>query len=172
MRKIVGDYVLFYGDDLLSNFSKSVIMIEDQFLEDDLFHEGDVPLVFFDTAEAFYQAQKAVIANDRDKYYKIMHAKTPAEAKRIGRRVKLDANEWDRIKDDIMTWTVALKFSNEILKSYLLSPQFDGKTFVEVSPTDKYWGATYNEDTGEIVGGNRLGKILTKIRLNELKKKG
>lgn len=171
--------VFFYGVDWPSNFAPSPITVDDEFWERGIWDgpEGEPPTITFSTAEAYFQSRKAVFVGDKYSYYKIAQASHPAETKRIGRGIKLDPVEWNKVRDEYMRETVRLKFEqNPQLMDSLLDPTFDKKTFVEASPTDKYWGIGWCDPVamwheGEW-GENQLGEILTNFRLNELKKKG
>ena len=67
---------------------------------------------------------------------------------------------------------------DEVLKSKLLDPKFDGKTFVEASPYDKIWGIKMGmntpidelDDENLWIGRNLLGKVITEVRNTLLKK--
>ena len=175
---ITDKYVLFFGNDWPSNFVSSPITVYDDFWEKGLFGNEPYfpPTVTFKTAEAYFQSRKAVFSNDRESYYKIAFAQTPAETKKIARGIKLNSREWDKVRVRYMEETVRLKFSqNPHLLEKLLDPKFDDKIFVEASPWDRFWGVGVkesdfkDEDIGH--GLNMLGKILTNFRFNELKKK-
>lgn len=142
---IKGDYILFYGDDWLSNFASSPICVPDDFGSQGLY-DASFPMITFKTAEAYYQSRKAVMAGDKYNYYKIALAKDPAEAKKLSRLIKLDSKAWDRIRVKAMWDTLHLKFEqNPDLKEKLLDPSLDGKMFVEASPYDCFWGAGIGE---------------------------
>ena len=175
---ITDKYVLFFGNDWPSNFASSPITVDDDFWERGMWDgpEGELPTVTFKTAEAYYQSRKAVFANDKERYYKIALAKTPAETKKIAREIKLNSRLWDDFRIRYMEETVRLKFSqNPHLLEKLLNPVFDDKTFVETSPWDRFWGVRVREsnfkDKDIDRGSNMLGKIITNFRFNELKKK-
>lgn len=182
---ITKDYILFYGDDWPSNFAPSPITVYDDFWEKGLFGDEPYfpPTVTFKTAEAYYQSRKAVMAKDKDRYYKIVNASTPAETKKIAREIKLDPKQWDKERVKWMWETLKLKFGqNPGLKEKLLSEECLDKKFVEASPSDSFWGAgkrefmllreieryddiqwwDYEHDVPRAT--NMLGELLTKLR--------
>ena len=81
---------------------------------------------------------------------------TPAEAKRLGRRVSL-RKDWEQIKISVMTDIVRAKFSNPELKNRLLAtediPLEEGNDW-----GDRIWGTVNGE------GRNLLGQILMQVR--------
>lgn len=176
---IFDKYILFYGNDWPSNFAESPITVDDDFWERGMWDgpEGNVPNITFKTAEAYYQSRKAVIAGDKYSYYKIAIAQTPAETKKIARKINLNSKVWDSVRLDYMRTTLMLKFSqNPEMKKKLLDPALDGKIFVEASPWDGFWGVKKTEDelvkeikeTGGVMlnesSANWLGTILNEIR--------
>lgn len=182
---ITDKYILFYGHDWPSNFASSPITVYDDFWEKGLFGDEPYfpPTITFKTAEAYYQSRKAVMAKDKDRYYKIANASTPAETKKIAREIKLDSKQWDKERVKLMWETLKLKFTqNKNLKGKLLSEECLNKKFVEASPSDSFWGAgkrefmllreieryddiqwwDYEHDVPRAT--NMLGELLTKLR--------
>lgn len=101
------------------------------------------------------------------------------EAERLGKQIETD-EQWELNKEQYMEIVVSAKFiQNEDLMEQLL--KIDGDIINEYRYGDTYWGVvrefdhTHNQ-TGEPVykfmGENKLGKILMKIRDNELKRRG
>ena len=126
----------------------------------------------FKTSEQLFMYCKAMFFGDYDTVREILEAKTPKEAKALGRKVK-DFNDdaWAQVREDMMYTAVFQKFSqNEQLRNYLLSPAFDGLKFVEGSPYDKIWGAGVSwcdpkiADEANWTGQNLLGKTLDNVR--------
>ncbi|MBD3226909.1 MAG: DUF1768 domain-containing protein [Candidatus Lokiarchaeota archaeon] len=108
----------------------------------------------YTTLEHAYQASKTLNNESRKK---IAEKKTPALAKKMGRRVPLRKN-WEEIKLKIMEKLVRIKFSTHPdLKSKLLDTG-DAELIEGNNWGDNYWGV-YNGK-----GENHLGKILMKIR--------
>lgn len=138
---------------------------------------------FFCTEQAFMWA-KAKFFKDEDIAKKILEVTTttqdPMTCKTYGRDVKnyVDS-EWDKVRYKYMLEPNIERFrQDEVLKSKLLDPKFDGKTFVEASPYDKIWGIKMGMDTplDELddenlwIGRNLLGKVITEVRNTLLKK--
>lgn len=112
--------------------------------------------VVFPTAEHAYQWAKCSLEEDRDK---ILQCKTPGQAKKVGKTVKLIDN-WDQNKVYIMYNIVLQKFvQNPELVISLVSTKdrvlIEGNTW-----GDKFWGVDL--DTYE--GYNTLGVILMFVR--------
>jgi ribA/ribD-fused uncharacterized protein len=107
----------------------------------------------YPTVEHAYQAQKTLDLNFRRT---IAEARTPGEAKRLGRHVQLRA-DWEQTKVHIMVKLLVLKFSDPILERKLLNT---GTEFLIEGNDwkDTFWG--YNLGDGK----NVLGFILMKIR--------
>jgi len=108
----------------------------------------------YPTVEHAYQASKCLYLGDA---HTIIRARTPGEAKRLGRRVKMVAN-WDNIKDHYMLGFVRAKFvQNPDLAAKLIATGdeelVEGNTW-----GDTYWGVCRG------VGQNKLGKILMQVR--------
>lgn len=127
----------------------------------------------FNTSEHLFMWLKAYSFGDFDTMNKIEHAKTPKEAKQLGRKVMgFDEMIWKKNKEFCMS--IALKYKAESwpeFKNLLINtPQ----TFVEASPYDRIWGIGLGENSPGIedpknwAGENLLGKCLCKVR-EELK---
>ena len=106
------------------------------------------------TVEHVFQGFKTL---DEEQMKKIMFASTPAQAKQMGKTVKLRDN-WQDIKNEIMYWAVKLKFqTHKDLRDKLIATGdavlVEGNTW-----GDKYWGVCDGE------GKNMLGIILMQVR--------
>jgi len=112
--------------------------------------------VGFQSVEHYFQACKCAHASEANP---ILNAKTPGEAKRLGRTVKLRPN-WESIKLPIMRNAVLLKFSqNTSIKKRLL--ETGETTLIEGNNWgDDYWGFCFKKRRGQ----NYLGKTLMEIR--------
>lgn len=126
---------------------------------------------FFCTEQAFMWA-KAKYFNDEEIASRILEADTPMDCKQLGRLVKgYDNKRWDAVRYEFMHDVNYEKYKNDLdLRMKLMDPEFDGKTFVEASPTDKIWGIgraiddPVIDDESTWCGKNLLGKVLTQVR--------
>jgi ribA/ribD-fused uncharacterized protein len=137
---------MFRGDhDFLSNFYPSVVT----------FDGADYPTIehAFQAAKTFDYAQRRALAN----------ARTPSEAKRMGRRVKR-RDDWFAVSLIIMEDLVRQKFTRyPDLRVALLGTGdvdlIEGNTW-----NDKFYGCIWDSKQGAWVGENHLGRILMKVR--------
>lgn len=110
------------------------------------------------TVEHRYQAAKTTDQNWKSR---IMNARTPAEAKQLGRQCPVSSN-WNDIKLGIMKELLEWKFSFPHLREQLLKTGdrelIEGNTW-----NDTFWGVCKG------VGENHLGKLLMEVR-EEIKK--
>lgn len=109
------------------------------------------------STEHAYQAAKTLDVNEQRR---ILEAKTPGEAKRLGRKVTLRP-DWDEIRDDVMTSVVMAKF---VQNPDLMKRLTDTHPTILIEGNnwgDTFWGVCNG------VGENRLGKILMDIRDRE-----
>jgi len=122
------------------------------------------------TAEHFMMAEKACLFGDRETRASILAARTPAEAKKLGRGVKgFDDALWEQARFDIVVRANEAKFSqNQALRDYLLTT--GDRVLVEASPVDRIWGiglAANDERALEPrawCGLNLLGFALMEVR--------
>jgi ribA/ribD-fused uncharacterized protein len=110
--------------------------------------------ISYPTVEHAFQASKTLIVENKTK---ICNAKTPGEAKRLGKEVELRP-DWEHIKLTVMENLLAQKFiTGSDLGTMLVSTGFrdliEGNTW-----GDSYWGTCNGK------GENHLGKLLMKIR--------
>lgn len=108
---------------------------------------------FLGGVEFAYQAAKT---RDEIEIAEIMSSRSPAEAKKIGRRVTL-RDDWDDIKDNVMYKLVKAKFEHPDYRKLLL------ETGDEEIVEGNWWGDTYWGMCNG-VGQNKLGKILMRVR--------
>ena len=159
---VTDKYVAFWGGPF-SNFYPCKIV-----------HHGHE----FKSSEQLFMYCKATFFGDDDTVKEILKAKTPKEAKRLGRQVK-DFNDeaWAEVREMMMYTAVYQKFKqNEDLKRYLTNRLMVFREFVEGSPADRIWGVGIKwddpriEDKENWKGLNLLGKVLNKVQddiLNE-----
>jgi ribA/ribD-fused uncharacterized protein len=129
----------FTGDHrFLSNFYPCEILFE-----------GNV----YPSVEGAYQAAKTLDQAERDR---IRIAKAPGEAKKLGRRVTLQAG-WNAMRVDVMRELLRTKFSNNVLKVMLLETG-DAVLTEGNYWNDYFWGICKGR------GENQLGRLLMEIR--------
>lgn len=110
-------------------------------------------ILTYPTVEHYYQSKKATNMED-----KLMVAKavTPAEAKHMGRQIKM-REDWEDIKIGVMERGLRMKFAIPELRDLLLAT--GDEELVEGNWwNDTCWGVCRG------VGENNLGKLLMKIR--------
>lgn len=105
------------------------------------------------TAEHAFQAAKSFSPKDK---LAIFECKTPADAKKRGRRVKLRIG-WEDSKRGVMLKIIQAKFKNPQLRGLLLATG-DAQLIEGNTWGDRYWGVCDGE------GENVLGQILMQVR--------
>jgi hypothetical protein len=81
---------------------------------------------------------------------------TPAQAKYLGRAIK-SRLDWEQIKEGIMKACLLAKFSNPILRGFLVA--IGNQELIEGNNWgDVYWGVCEGK------GLNRLGQLLMEVR--------
>lgn len=92
------------------------------------------------TAEHYMMAAKARLFNDPATERKVLAARTPGEAKSLGRQIaEFDEDVWVAHRSAIVVAANVAKFSaHPKLRDYLLSTQ--GRVLAEASPLDRVWG--------------------------------
>lgn len=123
----------------------------------------------YNCAEQYMMAQKALIFGDEEARAKIMKSHSPSDQKAAGRKVKnFDADKWNKVARAFVYRANSAKFSNPILKNFLL--ETGDKELVEASPTDVIWGIGLSEsdpnrfDKSKWRGTNWLGEVLMEVR--------
>ncbi|WP_157536783.1 NADAR family protein [Kitasatospora mediocidica] len=96
--------------------------------------------VRYATAEHWMMAGKARLFGDEEIVPRILAARTPAEAKKLGRLVRgFDDVRWDAARFDLVVAGNVAKFGqDEALRTYLLGT--GRRVLVEASPLDRIWG--------------------------------
>ena len=130
---------------------------------------GDLVQITMPTAEHYMMYKKATIFYDYVSASKILHSKTPKEAKALGREVKnFNAVKWDAEAFEIVLSANINKFTGGNLEKYLLST--GDKILVEESPEDTILGIGLEADDPRAkdpkvwLGENKLGFALMKVR--------
>lgn len=126
--------------------------------------------VSYATAEHFMMAEKARLFDDQETLAEVLAAKTPAVAKKLGRKVaNFNDIAWLAARWDIVVRGNHAKFSQHAdLKTFLLHT--GDRIIVEASPFDKIWGigmaATHAnaENPAQWNGLNLLGFALMEVR--------
>ena len=124
----------------------------------------------FASAEHYMMWRKAELFEDADLAGQILAARTPAEAKDLGRRVRgFDDETWVGHRWEIVVSGSVLKFSSDpALRDYLLATR--NRVLVEASPRDRIWGiglgasSEYAERPDHWRGLNLLGFALMEAR--------
>lgn len=121
-------------------------------------HEGLV----YPSIEHAFQAAKT---SDHYLRITIKDAKTPGEAKRMGRNLKL-REDWEEVKISIMKDLLREKFSSGTLFKRLIDT--GEAILIEGNHWhDNFWGNCTCDRCKDIEGQNQLGKLLMEIRKGE-----
>jgi N-glycosidase YbiA len=114
----------------------------------------------FPTAEHAFQAAKTQGPMEA---LAISRARTPGEAKRLGRKVTMRYN-WEDIKIDVMTGILRLKFAPRSQLATRLQQTGTEEIIEGNNWHDQFWGSCSCEHHVETPGQNHLGKILVRVR--------
>ncbi|MGA4839299.1 NADAR family protein [Streptomyces sp. G45] len=126
--------------------------------------------VAYATAEHWMMAAKARLFGDAEAERAALAARTPAEAKRAGRRVRgFDQAVWERERFGIVVEGSERKFaSDDALRAYLVGT--GERVLVEASPLDRVWGVGLDAEGARAAGPegwrglNLLGFALMEAR--------
>ena len=137
-----------------------------QWFEADFEIDGET----YGSAEHYMMAGKARLFGDEAALARILAARTPAEAKSIGREIRgFDEATWDAERLAIVTRANHAKFGqNPALREFLLGT--GDRVLVEASPVDAIWGIGLAVDhpdagnPGRWRGLNLLGVALMNVR--------
>lgn len=124
----------------------------------------------YSTAEHFMMAEKARVFGDTSVRERVLAARTPAEAKALGRQVSgFDENVWNEVRFSIVVAANHAKFSqNSSLQEFLMST--GEQVLVEASPVVGIWGIGLAADHADASrpehwpGQNLLGFALMEVR--------
>lgn len=122
----------------LSNFSPSPLEVDGQ---------------SYATVEHAFQALKTENPTEQEI---VRNARTPGQAKKLGRRVTLRA-DWNTARVGVMKMLLEKKFSDKVLRSELLATG-DAELVEGNYWNDRFWGVCRGS------GENWLGKLLMEIR--------
>lgn len=128
----------------------------------------------FNCSEQYMMYHKALTFEDFENAAKVLEAKDPAIQKKLGKKVKnFNSENWDRLRENIVTQGNYLKFSqNSELKKELLS---HNKEIVEASPYDKIYGIGLHYSDDKVLdsslwnGQNLLGICIMRAKEKILK---
>ena len=160
--KITDKYVFFYRE-WLSNYQKT----------DFYYPSKENPIFRFDSTEQGFMYLKALYFGDYTIAAEIYSTVgNPGRCRKLGRLVNgYDDKKWAKVRYNIFADLIYQKYlQDKELRKKLLSPEFDGKLFVEASPIDKIWGIGMDEENPDIMnkknwtGLNYLGQITTEVR--------
>ncbi|MFF3596285.1 NADAR family protein [Kitasatospora indigofera] len=130
----------------------------------------EVDGITYPTAEHWMMAGKARMFGDEQMVPRILKARTPAEAKALGRQVKgFDDRRWTADRFELVVAGSVAKFEQDpALRSYLLGTS--QRVLVEASPVDRIWGVGLAADHADVTkpsrwqGLNLLGFALMAAR--------
>lgn len=107
------------------------------------------------TVEHVFQAAKTT---DEAARQQILHAPSPGQAKRLGRRAAM-RSDWNEVRLEVMAQILESKFADPRLVQLLVST--GERQLVESNVWgDRFWGV----DMATGVGANHLGETLMKVR--------
>lgn len=106
------------------------------------------------TVEHYFQAMKF---RDKERQEQVRRARSPAEAKRLGRQRGMRA-DWDEVRLYVMRRGLQAKFTqHEALRGLLLGT--GAAHLIEAAPRDYFWG-----EGADGSGENWLGRLLVELR--------
>ncbi|GAB3634686.1 NADAR family protein [Hymenobacter arcticus] len=129
-----------------------------------------VDAVRYNTTEHWMMTQKALLFNDLEIAQQVTAAKSPAEAKALGRQVRqFDEATWNRQRMAVVVRGNLAKFQQHPnLQEFLLNTK--ERVLVEASPVDRIWGiglaadSERAENPKQWAGLNLLGFALMEVR--------
>ncbi|XP_071119325.1 E3 ubiquitin-protein ligase RBBP6-like [Haliotis cracherodii] len=132
----------------------------------------------FNCAEQYYMYRKAALFKDKAIEEKIMNSSDPKEQKRLGKQIQnFNFDTWMQHSMEVVKTGNMAKFSqNPNLKEKLFATS--PRLMVEASPYDATWGIALHKndprawDERTWKGKNLLGRIITKVRDNLMRKDG
>ena len=116
------------------------------------------------TSEALYQACR--FPHLPDVQQKIIGEKSPMTAKMVSKPFRSNSRtDWDNVRTDIMYWCLKVKLAQNFINFGQLLETTFGKSIVEDSSKDAFWGAIQDRKNAcRLIGVNALGRLLMKLR--------
>ncbi|MCI1186463.1 NADAR family protein [Hymenobacter sp. DH14] len=126
--------------------------------------------IVYRSTEHWMMAEKARLFNDAEALTQILAAKSPAEAKKLGREIQhFEPETWEERKVEIVITGNRHKFGqHKELAKFLIST--GDRVLVEASPVDTIWGIGFAADSPDAnnparwQGPNLLGFALMEVR--------
>ena len=126
--------------------------------------------ITYRSTEHWMMAEKARLFTDEDALARILAAKSPAEAKKLGREIQgFEPEVWEANKVEIVKAGNLHKFGqHKELSEFLRSTH--GRILVEASPVDTIWGIGLAADSAEAANPaqwqrpNLLGFVVMEVR--------
>ena len=158
-------YLFFWGNQPSKDGSVTKSCLSQWWLADFV-----VAGITYRSTEHWMMAEKARLFNDDIALPHILAAKSPAEAKKLGREIQdFEPKTWEAHKVEIVVAGNLYKFSQERnLANFLLST--NDRVLVEASPVDTIWGIGLPADSPDAanpahwLGPNLLGFALMEVR--------
>lgn len=126
--------------------------------------------ITYRSTEHWMMAEKARLFNDEGTLSQILAAKSPAEAKKLGREIQdFNSEIWDAHKVEIVIAGNLHKFGQHANSAKFLLSTND-RVLVEASPVDTIWGIELAADSADAgnptrwLGPNLLGFALMEVR--------
>ena len=118
--------------------------------------------VIIPSSEALYQAMRYSLFPKAQN--EIITQASPMTAKMISKKyATYSRQDWDIIKLKVMRWVMEIKLSQHWNKLAPILEKTSGKSIVEFSYKDQFWGAV-NQGNGQLIGVNALGRLWMDLR--------
>ena len=165
VRDIRVKYLFFWGHQPSKNDAVTKSCLSQWWVADFV-----VAGITYRSTEHWMMAEKARLFADEDALARILAAKSPAEAKKLGREIQgFEPDAWETHKVEIVRAGNKHKFGqHKNLAEFLLST--NDRVLVEASPVDTIWGIGLAADSVDAEnpagwqGPNLLGFILMEVR--------
>src|SRR5690606_23024460 len=118
--------------------------------------------IIIPSSEALYQAMRYSLFPKAQN--EIIKQASPMTCKMISKKyLSYSRQDWDLIKLKVMRWVMEIKLSQHWNRLAPILEQTAGKSIVELSHKDQFWGAI-NRGNGQLVGINALGRLWMDLR--------